>query len=134
MIHHNPDGGNDAAAQARRLSRTRKYYREIFGDRPSPDFWGKEVGQTQTQNRPTSQHTTMQIFVKNLSGMAITIKVEPSDTIGTIKIKIKAIEGIPPDQQRLIFNGKQLDDCRTVADYKIKKESTLHLCARIFGC
>lgn len=75
----------------------------------------------------------MQLFVKTLTGKTITVDVNEGDTIETLKQKINEKEGIPTDQQRLIFSGKQMEDERTLSDYGVTNGATMHLVLRLRG-
>ena len=75
----------------------------------------------------------MQIFIKTLTGRSITIIVEPTETISSVKLKVKDKDGVPVDEQRLIYGGHQLKDTDTLADYIIQSDATLHLVLRLPG-
>ncbi|KAF7033542.1 hypothetical protein CFC21_044625 [Triticum aestivum] len=83
---------------------------------------------------PCSPTVAMKIYVKMLAGNTITLEVGRSETVNSVKVKLYELDGMPPRQQRLIFAGKQLEDHRTLADYNIRKESTIQLVGRLCGC
>jgi ubiquitin len=137
FIHHNPDGRRNAHLQQRRLSRTRSLYQQVFGYSPHPDFWGEIAGVSDEVAGAILVHVEraeqFQIFVKTLTGKTFTVDVLSSFLILHLKFLIQATDGIPPGQQRLFYQGRQLDDERTLSDYNIREGSILHLVLRLRG-
>ena len=75
----------------------------------------------------------MQVFIKTLTGRTVAIVTEETDTVLSVKIKLQEKDGVPVDEQRLIFGGHQLEDKRTLKFYNIEKDSTIHLVLRLPG-
>ncbi len=117
-------------------------YYLVFGGKVLDETFTMEeygIGQDNTVNLCVplrgggSEGTSKQIFIKTLQGKTLTLDVSDADTIQSVKNKIFEKEGIPQDQQRLVFNGKQLEDDKTIADYNIQADSNIHLVLRLRG-
>lgn len=121
LIDHDPDGGDDGVKRDKRLKATIQRYTECFGVAPPDDIWS-----------PPQQ--PMSIFVRTMQGATITLIVRPDDTAESVKHKIFQKQGLPEDQQRLIFAGRQLSDGDRLSDHGIFRDSTLHLVQRLTGC
>jgi len=142
VVGHNPDGALDYIAKQKRDDTTRASLIDHFGSYDE-EVWA--FSPTQSENDGTGESgdssfeskrggDTMQIFIRGLDGRLFTLTVRPAATVANVKAAIRKEKDIHADDQRLIFAGKQLEDGRTLADYNIGQENTLHLLQRLRGC
>ena len=99
----------------------------------SHPFAGRITSPESSMSKVLSLRGGMQVFVKTLTGKTISVDVEPDESVESLKAKISEKEGVPVDQQRIIFGGKQLDALKSLSDYDIDDDSTLHLVLRLRG-
>jgi hypothetical protein len=137
LVHHDPDGGLDEAAQRARYRATLAALGIDYGTvRPARFLWWPPAADADAVQPlpPAERDNTYQIFVKGLEGRTTTYSVTPGDTTQAIKAAIERKVDVPADQQRLIFAGAQLGDDDTLRDNGVKRESTLHLVLKLRGC
>jgi len=123
LIDHDPDAAQDDPDEKKeRLRRTKVVYHILFGHVAPYKIW-----QTITSGE-------MSLFVRTMTGQAFNLFVDPNETVEYLKLRIEDRDYIPSNDQRLIFAGKQLVDSRTLFDYNIQKDSTIHLIIKLRAC